>query len=73
MEFHLGKMKQEFSNGRLTEDGVFIGEETLFVMDNHNHKTLAIRGIMTPKFCDAVSVDEGITRMAMLGGCPMSR
>lgn len=50
--FHLGRLQRDFSSGLLSENRVYNDDETLFVFDLHNHKTLAVRGDTGVKYVD---------------------
>jgi len=68
----LGKLQQEFNPGELDEDCVFNADETHFVIDQRNHKTLAMKGEASVKYADVVSGDEGMTMMVLISGGALS-
>lgn len=65
---HLGSMMREFQSGELDECVVFNADETHFVVDLNDGRTLAMKGDTDVKFADVVSGDVGMTMMVMLGG-----
>ena len=66
--FHLGKLKREFSSGTLDEDCVVNSDETHFVFNMHNFKTLAMRGDDHVKYADVISGTDNMTMMVTLSG-----
>lgn len=65
--FHLGGLQLAFHEGRYDEDCIFNEDETHFVVDLTNGRTLAIKGDTNVNFCDVVSGDVGMNMMVMLG------
>lgn len=72
VDFHLGALKREFDCGKM-EDSIFNADETHFVVDLHDRRTLAIKGDTDVKYSDVVSGDIGMTMIFMLGGCSKAR
>lgn len=66
--FHLGQVSREFRSGSLKEEDVFNADETHFVINMDNHKTLALKGDEHVKYADVVSCDVGITMMVRWQG-----
>jgi len=66
---HLGTMKREYESGSLNEDLVSNADETHFVFNMDNGRSIEFRGDSTVKYSDIVAGDEGITMMVhILGG-----
>jgi len=66
---HLGTMKREYESGSLNEDLVSNADETHFVFNMDNGRSIGFRGDSTVKYSDIVAGDEGITMMVhILGG-----
>ena len=65
---HLGQISREFQSKTLNEDDVMNADETHFVINMHNHKTLCNRGDEEVKYADVVSGDEGMTMLVLLTG-----
>lgn len=75
---HLGIMKRAFDSGDLDEDMVENADETHFVFNLDNGRTIGTRGDQHVKYADIVAGDEGITMMVRIRGgrdarieCPM--
>lgn len=68
MSFHLGKLNQGFTSGLLDEDTVENAEETHFLFNMDNGKTLEIRGEQEVLYADFVSFEDPITMMVWLTG-----
>lgn len=66
--YHLGCLKRDLESGRLDENFMFNADETHFVVDLNDGRTLAMKGDTNVKFADVVSGDVGMTMMVMLGG-----
>lgn len=66
--FHLGKIKRAFENGDIDEDNIENADETHFVFNMDNGKTLAFIGDKEVKYADVVSGGEPITMMVRLTG-----
>lgn len=66
--FHLGKLSSEIGNGIPRKQSVFNADETHYVIDNSDGRTLAMKGDQPIKFRDVVSGDEGMVMMVLLGG-----
>lgn len=71
--YHLVNLKRSFDDGIYLEDNVFNADETHFVVDLHDCRTLAMKGDTEVKFADVVSGDVGMTMMIMLGGGSRAR
>lgn len=65
---HLGKMKRGFESGRLNEDTIENIDETHFVIDFDNGKTLGFAGEKSIKYADVVSGGEGMTMVVRISG-----
>ena len=70
---HLGRMKRAFDSGELNEDLVFNMDETHFVVNMDDKKTLALKGDTEIKYADVVSGDEGISMVLRMSGGEHSR
>lgn len=66
--FHLGTMKRCFASGELNEDTIENADETHFVFNMDNGRTVGMRGDEHVKYADVVSGDEGITMMVRVTG-----
>ncbi|OWZ21184.1 hypothetical protein PHMEG_0004301 [Phytophthora megakarya] len=66
--FHLGELRQGFADGSLDEDAIENIDETHFVVDFDNGKTLGFSGEKHIKYADVVSGGEG---MPMVGNYPI--
>lgn len=66
--FHLGGLKRDFDSGTIVEGVVYNADETHFVVDLNDGRTLAMKGDKDVKFADVVSGDVGMTMMVLLGG-----
>lgn len=63
---HLGILCRELRTGILNEEMVFNADETIFVTDQHNHKTLSIRGDDEVKYADVFSGDDEMTLLVLI-------
>ena len=66
--YHLGELQREFHSGALNDEDVCNAEEKHFVINQHDHKTLARRGDADVKYADVVNGDDGMTMMVLLQG-----
>lgn len=66
--FHLGALKRGFGSGLLNEDNIENADETHFVFNMDNGKTLGFVGDKHVKYADVVSGGEPITLMVRLSG-----
>ena len=67
--YHLGQMKK-FNSGELNENLVENIDETHFVINMDNGRTLGFRGDENVKYADVVSGDESLTMMVRITGGP---
>ena len=68
LAFHLGELKRGFESGELDEDLVENADETHFVFNMDNGRTVGMRGDEHVKYADVASGDEGITMMVRITG-----
>jgi DDE superfamily endonuclease len=66
--YHLGNLKRRFDDGSLHDDMVFNMDETHFVINMDDGKTLDFKGAETVKYNDVVSGGEGMTLVVKLRG-----
>lgn len=66
--FHLGEHKRGFQSGLLNENRIENADETHFVFNMDNGKTLGIKGDSDVKYADVVSGGDPITMMVRLTG-----
>lgn len=66
--FHLGFLKRAFESGELNEDTVENADETHFVFNLDNGKTLAFIGDREVRYADVVSGGQPITMMVRITG-----
>ncbi|OWY96290.1 hypothetical protein PHMEG_00033478 [Phytophthora megakarya] len=66
--FHLGELRRGFADGSLDEDAIANIDETHFVVDFDNGKTLGFSGEKHIKYADVVSGGEGLTMVVRLSG-----
>lgn len=71
--FHLGELQRGFADGSLDENAIENIDETHFVVDFDNGKTLGFCGDETVKYADVVSGGEGMTMVVRLSGGPSAR
>ena len=71
--FHLGVVGREFQSGLVDENLVENCDETHFVVNMDNGKTLGFRGDNDVKYADVVSGGIGMTMMVRLTGGPGAR
>ena len=64
--FHLGALKRGFDSGSLQDYMVENADETHFVFNMDNGRTIGFRGQESVKYADVVSGGEGITMMVRL-------
>lgn len=65
--FHFEKLSREVGDGPSAKECVLNMDETNFVIDSDDGRTLALKSDESFKFIDAVRKDEEITMMVMLG------
>ncbi|KAE8880253.1 hypothetical protein PF003_g35736 [Phytophthora fragariae] len=65
---HLGELKRDFESGMLDENTVENIDETHFVIDFDNGKTLGFVAEKQVKYADVVSGGEGITMVVRISG-----
>lgn len=70
VSFHLGVLFREFESGFIREENVFNADETNFLLDTNDSRTIAMKGDKDVKFADVVSADMGMSMMVMLGHDP---
>ncbi|RLN69414.1 hypothetical protein BBJ28_00022260 [Nothophytophthora sp. Chile5] len=70
---HLGKVKRGFESGVLNEDTIENIDETHFIIDFDNGKTLDFSGVKQIKYADVVSGGEGMTMVVRISGGPAAR
>ncbi|MEM7298840.1 MAG: hypothetical protein AAF391_11305, partial [Bacteroidota bacterium] len=66
--FHLGLLKRGFESGTFREDSVENADETHFVVNMDNGKTLGFIGDRHVKYADVVSGGDSMTMMVRLTG-----
>lgn len=66
--YHLGCLKRGFESRELEEGMVENADETHFVFNMDNGRTLGLKGDEHVKYADVVSGDEGITMMVNIMG-----
>ena len=66
--YHLGFVAREFRSGRLDEDDVSNADETHFVINIDNHRTLGICGEAEIRCSDVVSGAEGMAMIVRISG-----
>lgn len=71
--FHLGELKRGFESGLLNETRIENADETHFVFNMDNGKTLGLKGDRHVKYADVVSGGDPITMMVRLTGGPNAR
>ena len=66
--FHLGQMKRGFESRLYDEDCIENADETHFVCNMHNGKTLGFKGEDVVSYADVVSGGQSMTMMVRLSG-----
>ena len=66
--YHLGQMKKQFESGELEEDTIENMDETHFIINMDNGKTLGFKGDNTIKYSDVVSGGTGMTMVVRIVG-----
>lgn len=66
--FHLGVLKRGFEAGILKEDTIENADETHFIFNMDNGRTLGFKGEQEVKYADVVSGGDPITLMVRLTG-----
>ena len=66
--YHLGSLGCDLNTGSLHGEDVFNADETHFVINMDDHKTLSLRSDKDVKCGDAVSGDVGMTMMVLICG-----
>lgn len=65
---HLGKLKRMLSSGEVDENNIGNADETHFVVNMDNGRTLGFAGSSDVKYADVVSGGEGMTMLVRLSG-----
>ena len=68
--YHMGYLKRAFRSAELQEEFVENADETHFVFNIDNGRTIGLRGDDHFKYADIVSGDEWITMMVRIKGGP---
>ena len=71
--FHLGKLKRGFESSDLNEGLVENADETYFIFNMDNGRTVGFRVHEKVKYSDVLSGDEGITMMVRISGGVQAR
>jgi hypothetical protein len=66
--YHLGQLKKKFDNGELEDNLIENMDETHFVINMDNGKTLGFRGDDDVKYADVVSGGESMTLVVRITG-----
>ena len=66
--FHRGTLKRDFETGAIDENDVDNVDETHFMINMDNERTLGFSGESEVKYADVVSGGEGVTMMVHLNG-----
>ena len=66
--FHMGELKRGFESGDLDENLVCNLNETHFIINCDNGRTLGFRGDENVKYADVVSGGVGMTMMVLVTG-----
>ena len=66
--FHLGELHRGFASGDIDENLIENMDETHFVVNVDNGRTLGVRGDNDVKYADVVSGGEGMTMMVPITG-----
>ena len=66
--FHLGTLKREFETGTIDENDVENADETHFMINMDNGRTLSFSGESEVKYADVVSGGDSVTMMVRLSG-----
>lgn len=66
--YHLGCVKREFDSGELDKNLVENMDETHFLINMDNGRTLAMKGTDNMKYADVVSGSEGMTMVVRITG-----
>lgn len=70
---HLGRLKKGFQCGDLREEDISNADETHFVINMDNGKTLGVCGDQEVRYADVTSAGEGMTLVVRLSGGPAAR
>ena len=70
---HLGHLKHGFHSGDLDENDMSNADETHFMVNMDNGKTLGFSGDQSVRYADVTSAGEGMTMLARLSGGPFAR
>ena len=68
MAYHLGTLKRGFEAGDLVENLVENSDETHFLPNMDNGRTIGLRGQESVKYAAVISGDEGINMMVRVPG-----
>ena len=71
--YHMGELKRGFRSGDLDENLVENMDETHFIVNVDNGRTLGFRGDENVKYADVVCGGEGMTMMVRITGGVSSR
>jgi hypothetical protein len=71
--YHIGELQRQFETCMLDEQLLRNADETHFVINMDNGRTLGFRGDDTIKYADVVSGGENMTTMVNLSGGTASR
>ena len=71
--YHLGRLSREFTDGTLDEGLVENIDETHFIINMDNGRTLGFAGDNNVKYADVVSGGEGMTMVVRITGGPYAR
>ncbi|KAF0767390.1 hypothetical protein AaE_002854, partial [Aphanomyces astaci] len=71
--YHLGELQRGFASGDLDEDLLCNMDETHFVINEDNGRTLGFRGDSEVKYADVVSGGVGMTMMVFITGGTRAR
>ena len=66
--FHLGMLKRGFESGQFQEDLIENADETHFIFNMDNGRTIGFRGEECVQYADVVAGDEDMTMMVRLTG-----
>lgn len=69
----LGSLKQRFETGELNENDVANMDESHFIFDMDDRRTLAVRGSTSVNYVDVVSGTEGMSMVLLLSGGPNAK
>ena len=73
VSYHLGQVARDFKSGKLDEDFVENLDETHFIVNVDNGKTLGFRGDENVKYADVASGGVGLTMVVRIRGGKFAR